>query len=103
MRIFCMDRTLNLSPYYLTPGFAFGGSCLPKDLGALLSRARQLELESPLLRAILVSNSRQIDLAFDLIRKAGRKKVGILGMSLKPGTDELRERELVDLAERLIG
>jgi GDP-mannose 6-dehydrogenase len=103
MRVFCQDRTLNLSPYYLKPGFAFGGSCLPKDLRGIIHRANQLELESPLLRAILISNSKQVDMGLDLIRKTGRRRVGVLGLSFKPGTDDMRESPIVDLIERLIG
>lgn len=103
MDIFTMDTKLNLSPYYLKPGFAFGGSCLPKDLRALLYHGRRLDAQLPVLEAILPSNKRQIDLAYQLIKDTGKKRVGFLGFSFKEGTDDLRESPLVELIEQLIG
>jgi GDP-mannose 6-dehydrogenase len=103
MDIFCMDDKLNLSSYYLKPGFAFGGSCLPKDLRALLYHGHQLDLRLPVLEAILPSNELQVRQGFELIKQAGRKRVGVLGFSFKAGTDDLRESPLVELIETLVG
>ncbi len=103
MEIFCADRKLNLSTAYLKPGFAFGGSCLPKDVRALSYKGRSLDLELPLLNAILPSNQRQLDRALQMITSRGYRKIGVLGLSFKAGTDDLRESPMVDVVEHLLG
>ncbi len=103
MDIFCQDKKLNISPYYLKPGFAFGGSCLPKDVRALNFHSARLDLKLPVLESIMESNRIQIDRAFDLIVRQNKKRIGILGFSFKAGTDDLRESPIVELAERLLG
>jgi GDP-mannose 6-dehydrogenase len=103
MDIFCRDEKLNVSAAYLKPGFAFGGSCLPKDVRALQYRAKELDVELPVISQILTSNGLQIQHAFDEVIDTGMKKIGLLGFSFKEGTDDLRESPSVILAEALLG
>ncbi|MDB5729937.1 MAG: algD [Noviherbaspirillum sp.] len=103
MDLLCRDTRLNLSPVYLKPGFAFGGSCLPKDVRALAYKARSLDLELPLLNAILPSNRRQLERGIRMILARGRKRIGVLGFSFKAGTDDLRESPMIDTIEALLG
>lgn len=103
MEIFCQDRKLNISPAYLLPGFAFGGSCLPKDVRALAYTAKLHDLELPIMNSILPSNELQVTRGLQLIMEKGHKRIGILGFSFKAGTDDLRESPMIEIIERLIG
>ncbi|MEV5496956.1 nucleotide sugar dehydrogenase [Nonomuraea fuscirosea] len=103
MDVFLADRKLNISPAYLRPGFAFGGSCLPKDLRGLVYAARKADVSIPLLSHVLPANDAHLQRAFELITASGRRRIGMFGLSFKPGTDDLRESPLVELAERLLG
>jgi GDP-mannose 6-dehydrogenase len=103
MQIFKADRRLNISDAYLTPGFCFGGSCLPKDLRALVHKAHGRHVDVPILRSVLASNEAHFRRTYELLTSNGRRRIGLLGLAFKQGTDELRESPFVDLAERLIG
>jgi GDP-mannose 6-dehydrogenase len=103
MGIFGQDRQLNISTAYLRPGFAFGGSCLPKDVRALAYRARERDVDCKVLEAVLPSNQMQIQRGIQLVEQTGYKKVGILGLSFKADTDDLRESPAIVLAETLLG
>lgn len=102
-KIYTADTKLNISPAYLSPGFAFGGSCLPKDLRALSHRAKELDLGLPLLESVLPSNALHIDRAVDAVLRTNKKRIAFLGLSFKPGTDDLRESPQVQMIKRLLG
>lgn len=103
MKIFCQDTQLNISSAYLRPGFAFGGSCLPKEVKGFLTLARDLDVPIPTLSALLDSNEAHIKRAYDMIARNGRRNVALFGLAFKPGTDDMRDSPLVVLAERLLG
>jgi GDP-mannose 6-dehydrogenase len=103
MQIFCQDKQLNISTAYLRPGFAFGGSCLPKEVKGFLTLARQADVPIPALEALLDSNAAHVDRAYQMIARDGRRKIALFGLAFKPGTDDMRDSPLVTLAERLIG
>jgi GDP-mannose 6-dehydrogenase len=103
MDLLCQDTQLNISKAYLKPGFAFGGSCLPKDLRATTYLAKQRDVELPMLGGIMASNQAHLQRALDKVLATGKRRVGFIGLSFKTGTDDLRESPLVTLAEQLIG
>ncbi len=103
MKIFCQDKQLNISAAYLRPGFAFGGSCLPKEVKGFVTLARSMDVPIPVLGSLLDSNDTHIDRAYDMIARDGRRKVALFGLAFKPGTDDMRDSPLVTLAERLLG
>jgi GDP-mannose 6-dehydrogenase len=103
LRIFCQDTQLNISAAYLRPGFAFGGSCLPKEVKGFLHLARDKGIPIPTLEGLLESNESHIERAYDLVARDGRKRVALFGLAFKPGTDDMRDSPLVTLAERMLG
>lgn len=103
MDIFCRDKKLNISTTYLKPGFAFGGSCLPKDLKAFCYTAKSLDVDTPILNSVLPSNDRHINMALRMVQNTGKSNIGIIGLAFKTGTDDLRESPMVRLVETLIG
>ncbi len=103
MEIFCSDTKLNLSPYYLKPGFAFGGSCLPKDVRALTAKSRELGLKTPMINSLMDANREHVQRAIKEVTGFGKKKIGLLGLAFKAGTDDLRESPTVEFVETLLG